>query len=125
MTTNHKCPQCPETIVQSKPRTVWERGIRDLSPFSPYLCSACDWRGWRLSRRKAKKWRTAVLVLILIAGLATIFALLHGIHLSLAVLPEAVARHQKDLHSERSIHPTNLFAPALKFASLQVIHSGG
>lgn len=41
------CPQCRSPRVhRSRVRNVVEKAARAVTPYRPFACSACKWRGW-------------------------------------------------------------------------------
>jgi len=45
-----RCPSCssPNSLRKSRPRKTRERLIKNLTPFAPYRCKKCGWRGFRI-----------------------------------------------------------------------------
>lgn len=65
------CPNCDLMMTRSRSRTIFEKVIAGTTPFSPYRCEVCQWRGWRASMRKMPRWRIALLILLIVVLLAT------------------------------------------------------
>jgi predicted RNA-binding Zn-ribbon protein involved in translation (DUF1610 family) len=44
-----KCPSCSAagTLRKSRPRKTVEKIVRSLTPYGPYRCKKCGWRGYR------------------------------------------------------------------------------
>ena len=65
------CPNCDLMMVRSRSRTTFEKVVAGTTPFSPYRCEVCQWRGWRVSTRKMPRWRLALLILLILVLLAS------------------------------------------------------
>lgn len=47
---DRKCPACGSTRTHRSHirKGSWERLLRAVTPFRPFSCSECRWRGWRI-----------------------------------------------------------------------------
>jgi hypothetical protein len=49
----YHCPRCVAAPLYHSRVRVWERPLALLSPFRPFRCHRCAWRGWKID----VKWR--------------------------------------------------------------------
>ncbi len=68
-----KCPSCTliNSLRKSHSRTIWEKIIKNATPFGVYRCKKCGWRGYRtrfILTKKSLKNAFVYLILVLIAA---------------------------------------------------------
>ncbi len=64
-----KCPSCTSigSLRNSHSRTIWEKTIKNVTPFGVYRCKKCGWRGYRTKFILTKKsLKNAILYMILV-----------------------------------------------------------
>jgi len=54
--------------------------VRKVTPFRPYICTACNWRGWMRSGRKMKKWRTVAVLTVVVVSLVAVLAFFYQLN---------------------------------------------
>ena len=65
-----KCPSCSlsNSLRKSHSRSIWEKIIKNATPFGVYRCKKCGWRGYRtriILTKKSLKNAFVYLILVL------------------------------------------------------------
>ncbi len=57
------CPACENHLHRSHTHGLRERFVKSFTPYRPYRCMECGWRGW-LSKDRANKGRGSLRVIL-------------------------------------------------------------
>jgi DNA-directed RNA polymerase subunit RPC12/RpoP len=48
------CRNCGELVHRSRPQNLRESFLREITPYKPYRCNTCGWRGLLATRGSAR-----------------------------------------------------------------------